>query len=123
MKVLHVALALFFSCASLAQTKTDNKSSIPTNEAVVLISDLNVDRYNALFKALEREPYFSIVTACIPAHVLHITWNNKSAGTESEIRKFMKIASQCDLSEVKHMPNWGVKEFEEKCIEARNSSK
>lgn len=123
MKALHIALALFISCATLAQATHNKNTLTPSNEAVLLINDLNVDRYNALFKALEKDKHFSIVTACIPAHVLHIAWNNTTASADSEIKKFMNIALSCDLSEIKHMSGWGVKEFEEKCLEARNSSK
>jgi hypothetical protein len=122
MKALHCLIALFLSCASLAQSEKNARIPLPTNEAILQITNLNVEGYNALFKALESDENFSIVTACIPAHVLHITWKNKSVSSDSEIKKFIASAERIGLSQIHHMTLWGVEEFEEECLKARISN-
>lgn len=122
MKLTHTLIALFISCATLAQTHQNIKNPLPAHEAIIQINDLTVDSYNALFKALERDGNFSIVTACIPAHVLHIRWKvSFSTTADSEIKKFIRVASTCDLERFNHMSQWGVQEFEQACLNARNS--
>jgi len=122
MKLTHTVIALSLSCAMLAQNHQNSKNPLPTREAIIQINDLTVDSYNALFKTLERDGNFSIVTACIPAHVLHIRWKESSSATaESEIKKFIRVASTCDLERFNHMSQWGVQDFEQACLSARNS--
>lgn len=123
MKALHFVVALFISCATLAQTKQNYQNQLPSNEAIFQINDLDVERYNALFKAMERDGNFSILTACIPAHVIHIDWKNKSSNADSELKKFHQIAEQCGLFRINHMPLWEVSQFEEECLKARNTNK
>ena len=122
MKLTQTLIALLFSCAVLAQTHQNTKNPLTSHEAIILINDLTVERYNALFKALENDGHFTIVTACIPAHVLHISWTESLSTTaESEIKKFIRIANSCDLERFNHMSQWGVQEFEQACLNARTS--
>lgn len=122
MKLTHTLIALLFSCAMLAQTHQNSKIPMSPHEAILQINDLTVDRYNALFKTLEKDGHFSIVTACIPAHVLHISWKGSSSATaDSEIKKFIRVANACELERINLMSQWGVQEFEQACLNARNS--
>jgi hypothetical protein len=125
MKISALVTAFMLSsCAIVAQSKNPNAPNSASKEAFIYLTELNVERYNLLFKILEQDKNFEIVTACIPAHVIHISWLNSPINNrESVLRKFNSLAGQCDLKEIKYMDHWGVREFEGECLAARNSQK
>lgn len=122
MKISSAVIALLL-CVSIAnaQSKMMGSSTNMAKEAFLQMNELDVARYNKLYLTIEQNGLFSIVTACIPAHVIHISWKDSAGNYETAMKKFNTLAKECDLFKIQNMSQWTVKEFEDACLDARNS--
>jgi hypothetical protein len=110
---------------ALLNTGFCQSNSQTTNEQVFYVQcdDLDFEKYRQLDATVKSNGHFSVITACIPAHVLTVRVNPgaQALSNAAEFEHFRTLCETAGILQTSLLSNYNKQMFEDQCRSARTN--